>query len=260
MSNTLTFFRNKFRYQIFLWLGANQEKCICYVSIIAREMNVHYTSLNYHITKIKEEGLIDSNLRLTKEGIRIFKFLWENENKTLLRAHNIQIVFKLDKCPYDFPNCFSREIYKPFSNNRYKGIQTTLNNMEVMFYSEKKIVCVLPDIYADNDEEISSAVQLEIPKIKKILEDEFNGIGINDYKIARIQTMSVAILNSIYAKTVALKGFTYEGKNIAVDVSDTPELELTNSLNCLRDIDMLMKLENDFAIKQTASNLTPKKK
>lgn len=253
MSEKLTkFFSNKLRKRIFLWLGANQGFVMLTKTYLQRKLEKPYMTINYHITKFKQEGLIDKYLKLTNKGARVFDFLWKNENVYQLRAHNIQVKFKIVKCPDCFPDCFSKNIYNPLSNGKYKGIQTSLNNMMVMFYSPKKIVCTLPDVYANTDDEIISAIQLQIPNIISVLEDEFKGIKVDDYQIAKIQTMHVAILNSIYAKSILLKDFTYEGENIAVDNSHgIPELELTNSLNCLMDIDLLMKAENDFATEQS---------
>lgn len=234
-------------YKIFLFIGLHQDGYLTSQTQIAREFAFPVTTVNYNITKFKQEGLLDKHLKLTDKGIKAFKFLWENVNKNVLRAHNIQIVFQVIKCPADFPECFSRKIYTLLSNKRYKGIKTQINGLTVMFYSPKKIVCVLPDIYADSDAEISSAVQVLIPTIKELLEYEFSEIKIGEYELAKIQTMHIAILNSVIAKTYLLKGFTKENKDYAIDNSHgIPEIELTNPSNALRDIMDLLNLEHMF--------------
>jgi hypothetical protein len=113
-----------------------------------------------------------------------------------------------------------------------------------MFYSPRKIVCVIRDIFGDNDEEISGAIQLIIPELRKLLEYEFKGIGIRDYKLAKIQKMHIAVKDSFIAETYLLKGYTEENKEFAVDKSHgVSEIELTNPKNALRDIMDLLNLD-----------------
>ena len=232
-------------YEIFLFIGIHQDGSFTYQTEIAREKKMVISTVNYHITKFKQEGLINKQIKLTDKGIKLFKYLWENMDKKELRAHNIQIKFEVIKCPSNFPDCFSRSVYQPLSNKRYRGIKTVLGRFTCMFYSPKKIVCVLPDIYANNDEEISSQIQLLTPNLILILEEEFNGIKLGDYELARIQTMHVAVLDSIIAKNYLIKGFTKENKDYAIDNSNgISEVELTNPKNALRDIMDLLDLDN----------------
>ena len=164
-----------------------------------------------------------------------------------LRAHNIQIKFRVIKCPNGFPNCYLRKgIYEPCTNRRYSGLKTELLGCKVMFYSPRKIICVLPNIYTNTDEEISSRIMLVVSDLKEALEQEFEGIRIDDYEIARIQTMHVAVLNAIIAKTFLIKGLTYSSKKIAIDKSHgIPEIEITDPAVSLDYIEKLLKiLEN----------------
>jgi hypothetical protein len=205
------------------------------------------TTLNYQITKIKQDGYLDKQLKLTPRGLNAFRFVWENENKKILRAHNIQILFNVVKCPDKFPGCFSKTIYQPLTNKRYKGIKTKIKEITVMFYSPQKIVCVLPDVYGDNDVEISSAIQVLIPQIKELLEYEFQGVRIGTYELANIKSMHIAVLNSVIAETYLLKGFTEENKDYAIDKSHgIPETELTNASNALKDIMELVNLDKQY--------------
>jgi len=246
INKTCNIFRKR-GHKIFLFIGLHQDGSLTYQTQIAKEFAFPITTVNYHITKFKQEGLLDKHLKLTEKGFKAFKFLWENVNKKVLRAHNIQIIFQLVKCPADFPECFSRKIYTPFTNKRYVGIKTQIKGMTVMFYSPKKIVCVLHDIYADTDAEISSTVQVLIPALKELLEYEFKGVRIGDYELAKIQTIHIAVLNSIIAETYLLRGFTKENKEYAIDNSHgIPEVELTNPSNALKDIMNLLNLEHKF--------------
>lgn len=232
---------------VLLRIGANLGGEILNQTMLSKEFNVPITTLNYHITKLKGEGLIDSNLKLTKRGISAFKYLWDNEDKSKLRAHNIQVQFNVVRCPGNFPKCFLNEVHKPMSNKKYRGLKTILGNMTIMFYTPTKISCVLPDVYGDTPQDIVGGIQMIVPEIIKILEEEFSGIKINDYSISKIQTIQVAILDSFYAKKVALGNFTYEGKEIAVDESHgRPEIEVTNPSNAFEGIEILIELERKF--------------
>jgi len=248
-------FRKGTKY--FLFIGLHQDDgLITYQTQIARELKKPITTINYWITKFKQEGLINKQLKLTTKGNRAFKFLWENEDKSVLRAHNLQVKFRVIKCPRNFPECFSKSIYELITNERYRGIRTQLNGITVMFYSPKKIICVLKDIYADTDEEISSTIQLMISELRKILEDEFQGIKLGDSELARIQTMHISVLKSTIAKTYLLKGFTKENRDYAIDDSHgIPEVELTNPSNALKDIMDLLNFEK--IVRKNIINIDP---
>jgi hypothetical protein len=232
-----------------LYIGLHQNGDLTFQNEVSEHFKIPLTTLNYHITKFQDEGLIEEmhGLNLTDDGKKLFKYMWENTGKKELRAHNIQIMFRVIICPKHFPECFSKSIYQFFSNGKYRGIKTELKNMIVMFYSPRKIVCVLRDIYGNTDEEISGAVMLLIPEIYKILEKEFEGIKIDGYEIGIIQKMHIAILNSIIAEKYLLKGSTEENKEFAIDNSNgIKELELTEPSTALRDIMELLGLEEDF--------------
>jgi len=249
----LKFIRSFFRkrgalpYKIFLYIGLHQNGDLTFQNEISKHFKIPLTTLNYHITKFKGEGLIKNGLNLTDDGKKLFRYMWENIGKKKLRAHNIQIVFNVVICPSYFPDCFSKSIYQFFSNSKYRAIKTELRGMTVMFYSPKKIVCVLRNIYANNDEEISSALQLVITEIKSLLEKEFEGIKINGYEIAKIQKMHIAVLNSVIAEKYLIKGATEENNKFAIDGSDKGrEIEITEPSTALRDIMDLLELDESF--------------
>lgn len=244
-----SFFRkaSTLAYKIFLYIGLHQGGGLTFQKEIAEYFHIPLTTLNYHITKFEGEGLLEGGLNLTSEGKTLFKYIWENVGKKRLRAHNIQIIFKVLSCPRYFPDCFSKSIYQLFSNGKYRGIKTVLRDITVMFYSPNKIVCVLRDIYADSDDEITAAVQLLAPEIKNLLEKEFPGVRIDNYEIAKIQKMHVAVLNSVIAETYLLGGSTEENKVFAIDDSHgNKEIELTEPSKALHEIKLLLGLERDF--------------
>jgi hypothetical protein len=248
-----SFFRKRYPspYQIFMFIGLCQSKGLTYQTEIAKHFKIPLTTLNYQITKFKQEGLISKGLNLTPKGEKLFKFLFLNYDCKKLRAHNIQLKFKVIRCPQKFPDCFSKSIYQYFSNKRYRGIKAELKGMSVMFYSPHKIIVVLKDIYANTDEELSSSIQLLATEIKEILEQEFKGIILEGHEIAKIQSQHVAILDSTLAESYLLKNFTEENKDFAIDKSHgVSEIELTNSATALRDIMNLLRLEEFFLNKQ----------
>ena len=247
---TIKFFRNFLRnrnslaYKLFLYIGMNQNGELFYQHQLKEHFKIPLTTINHHITKFKREGLIKHHLELSVDGQKLFKYLWDNARIKKLRAHNIQIKFKLTQCPKDYVRKYSRSIFQIVGNNRYTALKGSFQGFIFMFYSPEKIVCTLKDIFGDTDEEISSAVQIIVPKIQEKLEYEFPGIGINDFELARIQTSHIAILDSILAKSFVLRGFTYESKKIAIDESHgRPELEATDPETNLNDIIKLLRLE-----------------
>ncbi len=237
-------------YQILMILGSNINGEIIYQKQIANKLNKPLTTINYHITKFKQEGLINKDLSLTQKGLVIFKKLWDNVDKPILRAHNIQVVFKLSECPPNLPESIqgTKSIYSPLNNKKYRGIKTIIKGFTCMFYSKEKIVCCLPQIYAENDEDICFQIQSLISDLISILEDEFSGIKIKGYKLAKIQSMHIAITNSYIAKSyLLLKGFTEENSEFAIDSSHgTPELEITNPEKALSYIEPLKEFDKEY--------------
>lgn len=247
MEQSIKQVRNNFRkgtMRCLLNLGTKPNGYYSTQSLLARELGIPITSLNYHITKMKGEGLISPQnqpIILTEKGIKVFKYIWDNCDKTQARCHNVQIVFEVLKGKLDNPNY----IYEPITNKKYKGLKTKLSGFTFMYYG-KKVVVVCPDIYADTDEEISSEIQLMVKDIKSILENDFN-LTINFVKIARIQRMHIAVLNSNIAKAYKLTGFTEENSEFAIDNShNVPEVELTNSATALENIMALIKFDGEY--------------
>jgi len=229
-------------------LGLCQEDNMLYQRVLAKRLGKPLTTINYHITKLYQEGLINKKLDLTGKGIRLFKYLWENTDKKILRAHNIQIKFTLKKCPTNYLKRYSNEILQIITNTKYKGfksqIKSEFGNITLMLYSKKKIICVLKDIFANTDEEISAQVQLISMDLKEKIELNFEGIEIDNYGWVKIQSSHIAILDSVFAQKVLLKGFTYESKEIALDKSNGRyEFELTNPKKNLGYIEFIKRLE-----------------
>lgn len=230
-------------YKLLMYLGTHENTL--FQTYVSRDLGIPLTTLNYHITKFKREGLITTTnniINLTDKGIKAFKYIWDNSDKTTLRAHNIQVKFNVVKCR-KFNDYIS--IYEPMTNGKYRGFKTKLRGFTCMFYSPTKLICVLPDVYGDTEEEICSAVQLMIKDLRYIIETTFD-VKLGAVEVARIQKMHIAVLNSEIAKIVALRGFTEENSEYSVDMSHgIPEVEITNPNNALRDIMELVKLDKE---------------
>jgi len=206
---------------------------------MARELSIPITTLNYHITNFKGEGLINDRLELTPKGMRLWKMLWENKalsNK--FREHNIQVKFNVVKCPLGFPSCFSDKIYTPLVNGRFSGIKTKFDDVAVMFYSKKKIVCTLPDVYGDSIEDCISGIEKFCIDIKQKLESEFKGIVIDKYEMAKITHIHSARMNSAIIEGVAEREGNFKIGDVEIDSSKgRAEIETTNPHNSLEKIE-----------------------
>jgi len=239
--------RSALPYKLLMYLGKHQNGEITHQRQLAKNFRRADTTINYHITKFKGEGLIDHHLELSNKGKSLFKFLWDNTDITKLRAHNIQIRFNLTQCPADYIEKYSKEIFSTFTNNRYMAFKGIINGITFMFYSPKKIICVIKDIFADNDEEISSTIQIIATDLKEILERKFVGIKISGHSPARIQTSHIAVLDAVLAKKIDLRGITFEGKTLAIDKSHgINEIEATDPSSNLRDSMYLLNLDGEL--------------
>lgn len=143
---------------ILFYIASLKEWKIITQTEVAINLNKAVSTLNYHFTKLKVRGLITKDNHLTNKGRKYLRYLkhWDKTLNKMLRAHKIQIVFHLAKCP-DFEK-IRNVVFTEITNNRYKGLKCELMGCIVMFYSSKKAVAILPDIYGNNDEELSAAV------------------------------------------------------------------------------------------------------
>lgn len=253
----------------FLYLGANRGAGITFQTEIARSLKKPITTINYHITKFKQEGLIDKYLKLTPSGLRLFERLWnDNTFSRSFRAHNLQVRFDVVKCPYKFPNCFSGKIYTPFSNGRYKGLQTKIGDIVVLFYSPKKIVCVLPDIFADKKEDILSVIGLTCDKLRTALENEFEGIRIEDHQLAQITTLHIAKMNTDIAQSFVFHVGNYKSNKIEIDQSKgPPEIETVDPRTAVYDLEIIEEMDRikdmikqEGVLKKNKTNIISKRK
>lgn len=236
--------RNVLTYQLFIYIGVNQGGDLIYQEQLAEYFHKSLSTVNYHIIKFRKEGLLSDFLNLTEEGKKLFKFLWEKADAKILRAHNIVIKFNLIKCPVDYVKRYVNEIFVEFGNGKYKGLKGKQKGITYMLYSTKKIVCVVPDIFADTDEEISVTMQLITQEMKEIIEAKFVGVLIGGHSLGKIQKSHIAILDAYTTKIFDLENTNYTGKEIALDKShDKYEFELIDPKTNLRTIEDLKLLD-----------------
>src|SRR3989344_3026854 len=245
--NQARMFSEKTR-KIFLYCCMSPETFFPSTHNIAKKINQKYTTVHHHIMKLKGMGLINKYNQVTDEGKKFYKFIvgWDNNNlencPRRLRAHNIQIRFLVTKA-YKEHKEFST-IYEPFTNKRYMGLKAELYGCKVMYYSSKKIVAVIPDIFADTDEDVAGSLLSIVADLKSALEKEFE-VSIEGHKIAKITSLHVAVINSIIAEVFLLQGKIIKTEKIHVDGSKGGnEIEAVDKNTALQDVEVLVKYED----------------
>jgi len=245
-------FRKIFRkvpYETLMFIGLNQDKKFLTQTLIAREIGIPITTLNYWIkqfTKFDGEGLIHStkNIKLTDKGNKLFKYLWNNlKDSKKLRGHNIVLVYDVvcgNVCLRQL-----RSVAEPFTNKRYEGLKIEVLGCKAVLYSGKKIVVALKDIYTDEGEDIAGVIALLSSQIANLLEQEYKiKVNSSNYKIKKLHT---AVLNSVVAESYIIKNkATFSASGIDIDKSHKKyELEATG-LDSLERIGGLIKYEEMF--------------
>lgn len=206
------------------------------------------TTLNYRVRKLKTLDLIKEDNHLSEKGkkaIRYFKH-WDKTISKKLRAHKIQISINLLKLPTNFFD-IKHKILTPFTNQKYRGLKGQLIGSQVLFYSSKKLIVKLPDVFGNTSEEITGAINDCIQQLFTVLTQEFPGIIFDSYEICKFDSMHVAILNSIIAETFLLKeGRCYHGEGgLCIDGSHGGnELEVEELENITENIEVLIKYED----------------
>jgi len=213
----------------------------------ADALNKSITTINYNFTKLKKWGLINNKNQLTDYGKKFLQHFkrWDKTLKKRIRSHNLQVRLYLTKLPKDFEKLYG-SILTPFTNKRYKGLKIQLNGCSVMFYSHKKVIVKLPDIFGNNEDEVASALLDCITQIIDLLKLEFPGLEVNCYEQASVTTMHVAVLDSVIAEQYILKkGSHYSDGRISVDKSHgVYELEAEDPKTALADVEVLVKSED----------------
>ena len=234
-------------HKIIIWIGVHENE-IFSQTILARILETKRSTLNYHMVALKKEKIIDSSLQLTNLGKKLFFELWKLSEMPSLRVHHTQLGFNLSKCPANYLKIYKNKILKPMNNGKYRGFSFKIKDFSCVFYSEKKIICYIKNIFVDTAEEAISALQIIGEEIKEIIEDEFEGVKIENIEMAKITFGHAALTNSFLAKKLDSYGYAYKGKSIDVDRSfSLYETEITDfKRNNIRDIEVLKQIDKDF--------------
>ena len=214
---------------------------------IADTIKSPITTVNYQVTKLRTKGLIDKQNQLTESGKDVIRYFnhWDKTYSKKLRAHKVQISVTIIQLPSNFWTK-KHHILKPFTNSKYKGLKGTLRGSSLCFYSSKKLVVKIPDIFANNSDEIVCAIDDSLEQLFQIINDEMPGIKLGTYDICKFNSMHCAILNSTIAESFLLKeGRCYSNKEFCIDGSNgVPELEAENLETVFENIDFLVKYED----------------
>lgn len=216
---------------------------------VSKVLDMPVTTANYHFKKLRELGFLNNYNEITSGGQKAIQhFVHQDKSQTKkLRAHKIQISTQVKRLPNNFFN-LKHKALQPFTNQRYRGLKTTIQGTKVLFYSNSKLLLKLPDVYGNTNEEILSAIMDSIEQLYQVLEQEFKGLKLGTYEICKFSSMHCAITNSIIAENYLLKtGSCYESENVSIDNShNLPELECETLRNIHETMDILTGYEDIF--------------
>jgi DNA-binding MarR family transcriptional regulator len=231
---------------LLLYIGSRPVDEIVTQTDIAKALDEPLSSLNYHFTKLRKRGLLDERTRLTDRGIKALRYLkqWDKTFDRKLRAHKIQITIYLTKAPNNYSE-LSNTVLTPFTNGRYRGLKGELLGCTILFYTSKKVVAILRDVFANNDDEIAAMLSSTVGELIQALEIEFPGLKVDSYQPARFTSMSVAILDSDFAEFFILsKNMCYMGPRFNIDQSHGRyETESVDIQTALADTPLLIAVE-----------------
>ena len=254
MEKIRTFFRtqpyslNQDMIKTLLLIGTFKDEVLVSQKLLSTILKVSKTSLNYRITKLVEHGLITKKNKLTDKGQKAIQYFkhWDQTLERKLRAHKIQISVNVTKLPNNFFDV-KHKILEPFSNKRYRGLKGQLLGSQILFYSSKKLLIKIPDVFGNSPEEVMSCIHDCIHQVFEVLIQEFPGINFDTYEICKFDSMHVAILNSIIAKTFLLKEGRcfHSSSGLCIDNSHgVPELECEKLDNIAENIELLINYED----------------
>ena len=243
-----TYTINKNLLKILFTIGSFKDDILISQKLLSAMLKISPTTLNYRITKLKDKGLITTKNHLTSKGIKAIQYFkhWDKSLSKKLRAHKIQISIKLLKLPDEFFN-LKHKILTPFTNQKYKGLKGQILGSQVLFYSSKKLIIKIPDIFGNSNDEIMGGINDCVAQLFQALTLEFKGIVFDSYEICKFDSMHIAILNSIIAESFLLKEKrNFHGENgFCIDGSHgIPELEVEELSNITENIEILVKYED----------------
>jgi len=230
--------------KVFFTIASKKEGGLLTKTAIAKASCLPVSTTNDITTRFKEWGLINPQFDFTDKGKKVLRYFnqWDKTFERKLRVHDVQVVLFLSGVSDGFDG-LRGVVFSPFTNNRYRGLKAELVGCKVLFYSQKKAVAVLPELYGDSDDEVAGAAVSVVGDLVRVLESEF-GVGVSDFKIARYSCMHVAVLDSVIAEQFILRtGRICQGRVTADKSHGRYELEATGE-RALEDVEVLVKYED----------------
>lgn len=212
---------------------------------MADELGMSLSTFSYHLIDLREKNFVDKNNVVTEKGRQVIQYFDHGDKipPLKLRAHKLQISFKVTKSPTNFKS-LQNKIISCFTNNRYKGYKAMVSGCQVMFYGTSKIVCFLPDILGQNETEILGKIRENVLDLREKIEEEFAGIKLGTYEVAKFESMHIAIVDSEIAKEFLQKSPSHRHGRFAVDNSNNqPELEVEQLDTIGEDLEKIVKYE-----------------
>lgn len=212
---------NPLRCKIILILGLTPLGELMRQKELAKMLKLPLTTLNYHILELKGYELLDRDLKLTDRGKKIFTKIKQDvyNHQKKFRIHKISIIYNIKRPPNEFDK-LKNSVYS-ITNGKYQGFRYELLGCIICFYSKAKVVAYLPEIFVDSmDEVIPLALDNYVIPLKNNLEQIYDGLIIDDYKIGKIMFGHVAALNHPLAKVFDELNLTYESPTLGCDTSN----------------------------------------
>ena len=253
---------HKLSAKIILIRGLTPESTLLSQKEIADYLKRPLSSVNYHILRLKEEGIFNEIMFLTPHGKVVFqKLVGCVQNTKKLRAHKIVGTFKLVLAYKDFSEVKNK--YIKISNGKYDGFRLDFNECVIIFYTPLKITYYLPCVYGDSISELyTEAYEKFIVPLKTYLETLFPSLKIDQYEIASICINHLALLNHPLAETFKKFNVQYASDRLEIDHSNViPELETVHKETSVQDMDKILDYEKlirgSFSSNHTPQNDNP---
>lgn len=230
--------------KIMMIRGFTSEENLLSQKDFSKQLKRPLSTINYNIVQLKKKGLLTNLNFLTRDGKVVFQKIKRYYNNTKkLRAHKILGKFILAEDYKDFESI--RHKYLKISE-KHKGFKIEFKGYVVLFYTPKKIVFYLPDVYGDSIEEIyAEAYEQHIKPLEDYLQREFKGLRVDKYEIASITINHLALQNHPLAEIFKKFNVRYKSGRLEVDHSHgVAELETVHKKHCVEDMDKILEYEN----------------
>jgi len=246
--------RNDFRIQagglselqakILLVRGFTDEANLLLQKDFVRLLKKKATTISYAVKRLRKKELLTKTNFLTPDGKVVFQKLKDYHHSTKrLRAHKILGKFNLKEDYKDFG--VVRDKYLQITNSQYRGFRIEFKDCVILFYSPRRIVFYLPDVFGDDIAELyAEAYEKYILPLKSYLEQMFSGLRIDEYEICSVTICHLAFQNHPLAQLFKDFNVQYSSDRLEVDHSHgVAELETVNREHSVQDMDKILDYE-----------------